>query len=280
VNSKSCFPPLAALAFLALAGAAPAQTAPPSAPPVRITPAVPLPFTEDFESGEINTNVWDIRVHGNASIKVTEDRTAHGKHALTAHYPAGTTRAWAFIAAHLPDSLHDELYGRSYVYISGLPANHSVLLLAGTPGFPVANFLEVGAWRGQFQPSFQQNGDTNLFKRGETTAHEGDVPVGRWFCLEWHFTDKPDRIVLSVDGQQTVDKSFKFNSTNSDLVKGFSEFDLGFRSWAPVTQVTNDIDIYFDDLALSDKPIGPLTPAPDAKPAGAAEKPTPATPGN
>jgi len=42
-------------------------------------------------------------------------------------------------------------------------------------------------------------------------------------------------------------------------VKGFSEFDIGFRVWGPATAVTSDIDIYYDDIAISDTRIGPLT---------------------
>jgi hypothetical protein len=143
-----------------------------------------------------------------------------------------------------------------------MPPNHSVLLLAGTPGFPINNFLEIGESRGQFQPSFQQNGDPTIFPRGETTAREGTIPIGRWFCLEWHFTDKPDRIVEWVDGQQVVDKSFAFKGANSELVKGFSEFDFGFRSWGRAENITQDIDIYYDDIEISDKSIGQLTPVP------------------
>jgi hypothetical protein len=47
---------------------------------------------------------------------------------------------------------------------------------------------------------------------------------------------------------------------NSELVKGFSEFDIGFRAWGNASALTNDIDIYYDDIAFSDKPIGQLTP--------------------
>ena len=29
----------------------------------------------------------------------------------------------------------------------------------------------------------------------------GTIPLGRWFCLEWEFNEKPDRIVLKVDAR-------------------------------------------------------------------------------
>src|SRR5471032_1865966 len=51
----------------------------------------PALFTEDFESGKLNPDVWTaLHVGGDATIKVQSDRVAHGKNALQIHYPAGT----------------------------------------------------------------------------------------------------------------------------------------------------------------------------------------------
>jgi hypothetical protein len=273
MNPKKCFLPLTAFACLVLATSAFAQTpdatnAPAPArgggargptlpgPPPGDTTIVKLPFSEDFESGKINTNLWDFRVKGEATITVAQDNVAHGKSALHVHYPTGARGAYAFIAARLPETVHDHVYGRAYVFIKALPPGHMVLLTSGTRGFPISNFLEIGQSRGQFQPSFQLNGPGP--DRGETTAREGQIPMGRWFCLEWEFNDKPDRIVEWVDGVQSVDKSFAYKGVNSELVKGFSEVDIGFRPWGGA--ITSDIDIYWDDIAISDKPIGQLTP--------------------
>jgi hypothetical protein len=271
MNPKLYFLPITAVACIALSNAAFAQTPPAANAPAPAragrgptlpgpkpgdTTIVSLPFTEDFESGAINTNIWDLRVHGDATVKVTQDNVAHGKNALVAHYPTSARAAYAFIAVRLPEALHDHLYGRAYVYVKALPAGHMVLMNAGTRGFPISNFLEIGQSRGMFQPSFQLNGPGPV--RGEKTAREGQIPFGRWFCLEWEFNDKPDRIVEWVDGKQVVDQSFTYNAVNSELVKGFSEYDIGFRAWGNVT--TSDIDVYYDDIAISDKPIGQLTP--------------------
>jgi hypothetical protein len=223
-------------------------------PPPGDTTIVKLPFTEDFESGKINTNIWDFRVQGQTTIAVTQDNVAHGKNALQVHYPVSAQRGYAFIAVRLPEAVHDHVYGRAYVFIKSLPPGHMVLLTSGTRGFPISNFLEIGQSRGQFQPSFQLNGPGP--DRGETTARQGDIPFGRWFCLEWEFTDKPDRIVEWVDGVQVVDKTFTYKGVNTELVKGFAELDLGFRPWGGA--ITSDIDVYYDDIAVSDKPIGQL----------------------
>ena len=256
MNPKICWLPVATAACLISATTALAQSPAPAPVPADTT-IVTLPFTEDFESGAINTNIWDLRVYGTATISVVQNRVAHGKSALLAHYPAGVQGAYAFIAARLPGSLHDHLYGRAYVYIATMPGTHSVLLNAGNPGYPISNFLEVGIRRRVFQPSYQQNA-AGVPRTETTDMVPGTIPVGRWFCLEWEFNDKPDRIILKVDGQPFADQSLNLKSVTSELVKGFSEFDIGFRSWGKAG--ASDIDIYYDDIAISDKPIGQLTP--------------------
>jgi hypothetical protein len=273
MNLEKKFLTFTAAAFLALATAATAQIpapAPTTAPAPANTTIVSLPFSEDFESGAINTNIWDLRVHGTATISVEQNRVAHGKNALLAHYPAGAQGAYAFIAERLPDSLHDHLFGRAYVYIATMPGTHSVLLNAGNPGYPISNFLEVGIRRRVFQPSYQQNA-AGVPRTETTDMVPGTIPVGRWFCLEWEFNDKPDRIVLKLDGQPFADQSLDLKSVKSELVKGFSEFDIGFRSWGKAG--ASDIDIYYDDIAISDKPIGQLTPVAELVPPAADAKP-------
>jgi hypothetical protein len=98
-----------------------------------------------------------------------------------------------------------------------------------------------------------------LYRSGQPVSAQD-----RWFCLEWEFTDKPaDRIIIWVDGQQVADQTLVFHDLNSGLVNGFVEFDVGFRSWAQANLVPKDVDVYYDDIAISDKPIGQLTPAPE-----------------
>jgi len=260
------------------AAAAPAATPPASTaaatPPAADKPSAPWPrpadgppiFTEDFESGEINPKIWLVRSSGPATATIVQDKVAHGKNALKIHYPANTNRAYAFIGTLLPAAVKDHLYGRVYVYVSSLPQPHSVLLLAGSSGFPAANWLEIGTYHDAFQPSVQRQAATT--NRGEKVAFEGPIPFNRWFCLEWEFLDQPDRIVEWVDGKLAVNQAFNMNGTESGLIGGFAELDLGFRTFAQAATITQDLDIYYDDLAVGDKPIGPL--APGAAPASAA----------
>jgi hypothetical protein len=246
-------------------------------------------FSEDFESGALNPKVWDLRVFGDADVTVQQSQVAHGKSALQVHTTKGARGAFAFIVAtHLPDSVRGHFFGRTYMFISpNMPAGHDALLSAGRPGWPLSNFLELGASGGKNPMlSYQENAPLPVVRGESIDKGEPAYPVGRWFCLEWEFNDQPDSITVWIDGEKareaTLDNSFLFRPRanapkgdaaaaapaapaapqppagerkNSGLVEGFYDFSFGFRYWgSPKT----DYDIYYDDIAIDTKRIGML----------------------
>ena len=277
---------LATAAFVAAQNPAPAappagRGAPVAAAPVPDTPPDPVVrppngkplFTEDFESGQIDAKKWATHQSGDQTIAVSREKAAHGQQALKVHFPAGTngSMSWAFLGTMLPESLRDHYYGRAYVYISGPAQAHNVYMNAGTPGFPISDFLEIGYNGGNFMISYQQNAPAEGHPRSETTARQATTPTGKWFCLEWEMMNKPeDRIVLWVDGVLVANKAFTFDPVNprapvnrltSGLVpSGFTEYNVGFRAWSRAGATTEGVDVYYDDIAIGDKPIGQLTP--------------------
>jgi hypothetical protein len=251
-------------------------------------------FSEDFESGSLDHAVWEVRTSANVQASVQQTLAAHGKSALQIHYPKGAARAYGFIVAtHLPDALRSHFFGRAYVYVGpGAPAGHDVLVTAGTAGYPNSNFLEIGASGGKnVMTSYQQNGAG--VPRGETLARGSPYPVGKWFCLEWEFSDHPDHILVWIDGvpagelagftvtpgHPTMMPAFGASHAEpttpapasapaaaaapavaaidgTDLVKGFADFAFGFRSWGRAAK--DDFDLYYDDIVIDSKRIGPL----------------------
>ncbi len=262
-----------------------ARGGPPPGPAADLEPwprpanGAPL-FSDDFEGDTLNTKMWLVKQNGNATATITQDNVAHGKNALKITYPAGARGAYAMLTTSLPESLREHFYGRAYVFLHAVPAQHSVLMLAGSPGYPKANWLEIGTDRGMFQPSVQAQDPTPTLARGETVGYQaGTLPAERWFCLEWELLDKPDRVVLWVDGQLYVNHALVYNDVSTGLIGGFFEYTLGFRTFAPAG--ARETDVYFDDVAFGDKPIGQLSPvaapttAPTAAPAPAAKPATP-----
>jgi hypothetical protein len=211
-------------------------------------------FAEDFESGAIDHTVWSEQVTGSNIVKVQQDRVAHGKYALLVRCPAPAQRTSALLVANkIPEALREHHFGRVYVYITPeLPVRHTIFLNAGSPGFPKYKYEEVATVRGKFQLTYvdQVNGGEDYHSGGP------DIPLDRWFLLEWEFGDNPNRAAVWVDGEKAYETPFTFGTAGGDkLVGGFSEFVIGFRLWGAAP---NAFDIYYDDIALDPKRIGPV----------------------
>jgi hypothetical protein len=227
-----------------------------------------LPLSEDFESGLLSAK-WEQRVTGSATIQVQQSQVAHGKYALQVHYPDMATQTYAFlIAPHLPEGVRGHLFGRAYVKIAPAPPpSHTVLLLAGGPGWPISKFEEIGVSRGAVQPSYQENKSPRGQGRGEDVRHGDVLPMDKWFLLEWEFNDDPTTLTVWVDsekspvmeGGQKVDlSSFHWPAGGREtrnLVGGFEEFGVGARVWGAAPQ---GFDIYYDDIVIDTKRIGPV----------------------
>jgi hypothetical protein len=211
-------------------------------------------FSEDFETGELNPKVWTKRITGDSVIAVQRERVAHGHYALLVRNPGPAQKTFAFIASdNIPATLREHQFGRAYVYITPkLPARHTVFLTAGTHGFPKYKYEEVATLNGRFQLTYvdQANGGEDWHSGGI------DVPMDRWFCLEWEFNDSPNYAAVWVDGERVYDTPFTFKEAGgSHLVGGFREIAFGFRLWGAAPQ---SFDIYYDDIALDTKRVGAI----------------------
>jgi hypothetical protein len=218
---------------------------------IQAQPRKPL-FSEDFESGKIDPAKWTERVSGDNILRVQSDRAAHGKYALLVRCPAPSMRTFAFLAAtQAPPELRQHHFGRAYVYVTPkLPARHTILITAGTPGFPKYKYEEVATLNGRFQLTFVDQID------GGEDWHSGgpDIPLDRWFRLEWEFDDHPNRATVWVDGEKVYETPFTFKQLGGDgLVGGFTDVAFGFRLWGAAPEA---FDVYFDDIALDTQRIG------------------------
>lgn len=227
-------------------------------------------LTEDFESGRIDPAIWDTRAKGAPTIAVEPADGAHGKYALHIHYPDMERGAYAFIVAtHLPDSVRTHYFGRAYMKITpNIGQSHNPLIFTGEPGWPISKFQEIGAYKGDWMPSYQENKSAAGQGRGEVT-YRSDVapPFDRWFLLEWEFSDNPTSITMWIDGERLMnymDKErkepvdtvkFAWKDATTNLTGGYQEWGFGMRAWQNPTPA---MDVYYDDIAISTTRIGPV----------------------
>ena len=86
--------------------------------------------------------------------------------------------SYAFVVAtHLPDAVRTHFFGRTYMKIApGLGTTHNPLIFAGEPGWPLSKFDEIGAYRGNWMPSYQENKSARGQGRGEVTYRSETAP--------------------------------------------------------------------------------------------------------
>jgi hypothetical protein len=208
---------------------------------------------------------------------------------LQLHYPADAERLprgapnagpalGYLVAKNIPEAARGHLFGRAYVKVSELPQEHTQMIFAGIPGFPVARYQEIGIYipkpaspgdppKPQWLTIYQQNlAQTRQEGRGEDVWHAEADPFNKWMMIEWEFNDDPTTTRLWIDGQpvtmsqkdkggETVQFHWPAGSeTAHNLVGGYREIGLGARPWGPPTKA---FDIFFDDVVVGTTRIGP-----------------------
>ena len=185
-------------------------------------------------------------------------RAVSGKNAL--HVLAGEDEAFAMIApaALLPNAAN-EYYGRVMFWTAGVPDNHwtfvrsrgAVMGKAFTAEYTyggsgkdlIANYDTIGA-------------SSDCWKTG------GAVPLGKWTCMEWHFTGATTELELWIDGiaddgAHVVDKGDGCVNNGTGGVwyaPTFVTLELGFASYG----ASAGFSVWYDDLALGRTRVGCL----------------------
>jgi hypothetical protein len=245
----------------ATGSAPPAAAASPATRPF-IEPPIGKPvFTDDFESGAINKDVWEIRqgiAEPKVELKVQSDKVAHGKFAPQATFPVGARQAYGFLNWKGPESMKKHAFGRAYMFIEHetLPQAHWVYAFGATAGHPTANMLEIGVYQNKWNLSYQQNAQG---QRGETSYRTVPITTQKWICLEWELNDSPEEINLGLDGVH-IDRTIPDlrgrgtpPRTGDNLVGEMVEFGVGLRYWGTVMEPYN---VYYDDVAFGPERIG------------------------
>jgi hypothetical protein len=236
---------------------------------------------EDFESGAaIDPSRWDTVVGGGGAMEVQRQTVAHGSYALHVHGQAGPTDWALLVAKSVPAALKGKAtFGRVYFWISSpVTSGHTQMVFAGNTGtgaangpapFPKLRYMEVANIGGGWQLGFDLLDVAPLVE--EVSYPKGQVPTGKWVCLEWQFADEPDHVTMWLDGAQIGtfdDTDIGYSSPNpipkpgtgiyqgrsADIVGGFDTFGFGFHDWHP----SKPFDLYYDDLVLDTARVGCL----------------------
>ncbi len=226
---------------------------------------IPCPglFCEDFESGQLDPTVWDVKASGSQTVTVQTKTVAHGKYAARFHGNPNMLSYDFIITKDAPAALQGHHFGRAYFYVSpGVPTGHIEFLFAGTKGFPKVKYLEVAETGSEWQLTWVNlvPPDGASVGSGPATQEQysigGTVPFGQWMCLEWEFNDAPDQARVFVNGALSYAfTNISNNGVSTGLVGGFSDFGFGYYDWHPTSST---FDLYYDDIVLDTKRVGCL----------------------
>ena len=233
---------------------------------------------EDFEGGKIDTDKWSVVMGGGGTMTVQQQTVAHGKYALQVHGQSGPTDWAQLLVKSVPSALKGTTtFGRVYFNItSPVTSGHTEMVFAGNTGtgaangpdpFPKLRYMEVANIGGGWQLGFDLLDVSPLVE--EVAYPKGQVPTGKWICLEWQFDDHPDHITMWTDGTQIGtfdDTDIGYSSPNpipkpgsgiykgssTDILGGFDTFGFGFHDWHP----SKPFDLYYDDLVLGASRVG------------------------
>ena len=234
-------------------------------------------FCEDFESGALDPGKWSVTSGVNhvddatPPLVVGSAEVAHGRFSAHFHGKGNVANDDAFIVTkQLPAALAVHHFGRLYFYVSTKPTSgHTMWILGGSAAMsanPKLRDFEVATINGGWQLGFDQLG---MSPSGEEVFYPtGQVPVGKWTCLEWELNDAPDSDTLwieskglgSLDDQHInypsghVAGTPIFDGKSTGLIGGFTTYSFGFYDWHP----NADFDLYLDDIVLDTKRVGCL----------------------
>jgi hypothetical protein len=217
-------------------------------------------FCEDFEGqtagGEPKSAMYTVVKAQTPTMTVDTTKFFSGKQSLKlglSNAKSDTKAQLAFTAPLLPMPDND-VHGRVMVWISKNPGNHWDLATAFGTDQPQDddNLTQytLGAMSGHLMAVYQPGDDS--------VDSATPVPVGKWACLEWEFKGAADGthlLKMQLDGK-VIDKG--------EITKG----GIANSNWKPTTwksmkigfivfsNVAGAVDMWLDDIAISDKPIG------------------------
>jgi hypothetical protein len=244
-------------------------------------------FCEDFEEGQLDPAKWEVQMGGGGMESLQQETVAHGKYALHMHGTGAGGDFALIVTKSAPKALQGSgpIFGRAYLYAAVVSSAHVELGFAGTTRDPAVaasvttkgmnfNYMEFAEYAGSWQLGFDLFAPDPAIAKGfvEEAAYppaKDKVPVMKWSCIEWEFSDDPETMVLWVDGKQTdqfdVDHiNFStaartagsvLNGKSSGIVGGFTVFGFGIHSYG---RSPAGVDRYYDDIVLDTRRVGCL----------------------
>jgi hypothetical protein len=184
-------------------------------------------------------------------------KAAHGKSSL--HVLAGGDGAFATVKppGFFPPA-GNEYYGRAMFWADALPTSHWTFVRSKGPvaGMSFSAEYTYGGTGKHFIANYDSQGVAS-----DCWKDAGNVPLGKWTCLEWHFKGATNELELWVDGVADA-KAHVVGKGDGCIANGtggtwvaptFNSLELGFAVYGASTA---GFSVWYDDVALGKARVG------------------------
>jgi hypothetical protein len=208
-----------------------------------------LPLCESFESGTIDSTLWQTSKAGDATIAVDETHAARGTHALHIKTVTGGSANRAYIKETKTfPATNNVLYGRMFVWFEDALTTDGHFTLAEGAGTGTPAVIRFG---GQFK----------AFGVGTDGGSSGDwtdsdrtklVPTQTWICAEFQFDGSTHTFHVWWDDMERPMLTSGPSKHTSFTMPTFN--GLWFGYW--MYNLAEPQEIWIDEIAVDYKPIG------------------------
>jgi hypothetical protein len=225
---------------------------------------------EDFESGTLDTNTWQVNgdtpvidsvqhARGSKALHITKPMNGYSFIRETKTFPVANNRYW----------------GRSFVYFKSLPTAPGMSYAHWT--FTAASGSGSDPVKGEIRLSGQLSGGKNLFGVGTDTGMNnpigsGDwtnsdndppnmakaVPTGQWLCIEWLHDGQNNVTQFYWDAvhHPSLDTSATVHGTDMQNPYTLPQFTNVWLGWDEYQPSSETFEMWLDEVAIDTDRIG------------------------
>lgn len=209
-------------------------------------PTAGFTVCDDFEAASVDTGVWTVE-HQNGTTEIDSTRAARGQRSLHARIQGASGKALLSLKSKVQLG-GSRLWGRAFMYVplsakDSLKDHSNFVSTYGTNGTGSGAVYAAAIGNGKFFGLFYQVSPT--IDESSLVLHPGqttDVPLDRWFCIEWEFDGVDRRLRLYLD-----DALIPSSVIEGRDPPGLSEFRIG-------PEFTFS-EVWIDSVALSSERI-------------------------
>jgi len=195
---------------------------------------------DDFEKAAPGAtgSKFTMDTKGGYVVETVTTQSHSGTHSIHVNSPGGSGLGYIVETATFTPAITD-FWGRAYLRFMANGSGHEVF---------VAMDNTTSDSSGEQVRMFNDMGDgkiaTNLRSTDQEKESSQAIPMGQWFCFEWHET--PTELRIYFNGQDLTIADETWTEPNLvDLRLGFERFDTGTGG-----------DVWIDDVAVNSTQIG------------------------